>query len=53
MPAWAPLNVELEFTAIPIPTLEEAKVPVPTNVTASGVITPVNVPVIVAAFVPS
>jgi hypothetical protein len=38
---------------MPVPTLDEAKVPVPTNVTASPETTPERVPVMVALVVPS
>ena len=41
------------MTAIPFPTAEEAKVALKVRVTASGEITPFNVPVIVAVVVPS
>ena len=52
MPALAPPSVLVEVTAIPVPTLTLAKVPVPLNVTTSGDIIPLSVPVMVAAFVP-
>ena len=53
MLASAPANVEVEVTAIPVAIADEAKVPVPFNVTTSGEIIPVNVPVMVAEVVPS
>ena len=53
MPACAPPSVEVEVTAMPVPTFALAKVPVPFNVTTSGLITPLKVPVIVAPVVRS
>ena len=45
--------VAVEVTIIPAATAEVANVPVPTNVTTSGEITPANCPVITAARFPS
>ena len=53
MPAWAPPKVQAAVTTIPVPGAAVANVPVPVKVTVSPEITPVRVPVIVAAVVPS
>ena len=49
----SPTIVLVEVTAIPTPTAEDAKVPVPTKVTSSGATTPTNVPVSIASVFPS
>ncbi len=53
MLAWAPESVRpVAVTVLPVPTPEEAKLPVPLQVTTSAPSTPVSVQLIVAAVVP-
>ena len=53
MLACTPPIVEVDVTAIPVPTADEANVPLKVRVTVSGEITPFKVPVRVAVLVPS
>ena len=52
MPTAAPPKVLVLVTAMPVPTLAEAKVPVPFSVTVSAPTNPDKVPVIVALVFP-
>ena len=53
MATFAPLNVLVEMTAIPLPAFALAKVPERVSVTASSLIIPLSVPENTAALVPS
>ena len=53
MPTSLPFKVLVDVTSIPVPTFIWANVPVPRSITFSLLTIPLNVPVIVAIFVPS